>query len=141
MAGMTFAQDKPLSAAFKKEAWKALDAIQRIDFALSKENKDSNKTLIADAEKAVNEAKYAATTSSDKQMLFTLQVSLDSLELQGIYDIEDARFKPYFDRHVQCISEALYYFEPDKVTKEGIEKARLKTCNRKTAEWESGWWR
>ena len=141
MAGMAFAQDKPLSAAFKKEAWKALDAIQRIDFALSKENKDSNKALIGDAENAVNEAKYVATTPSDKQMLFTLQMSLDSLELQGMYDIQDAKFKPYLDRHVQCISEALYYFEPARVTKEGIEKAKLKTCNKKTAEWESGFWK
>jgi hypothetical protein len=109
IAAMALAQDKALGPDFKKEAWKALDAIERIDFTLSEESRDKNKTLISDAEKAVAEAKYVATTTSDKQMLMTLEIALQSFELQGTYSIRDPKAEPYFDRHVQCIAGTILF--------------------------------
>lgn len=155
---MSWAQKATLNPAFRKEAWRALNAIDRIPPSYSKdssgelfsnnpsmakqmeEKRADAKHLILDAEKAVDEAKYDAT-ASDKHVLFLLQTALASLELQGNYSFSDPKFKPFNDRYAQCVFEARYYLEPDQLDEKQLKQAKLKTCDKKTDEWDSGIWK
>ena len=93
---------------------------------------------MTDASKAVDEAKYEASTSLDKHVLRALQTAALSEELQAAYDIGDPRWKHASDRYLQCLVEAQSYVTRDQLSKVGIRRAKLATCNKKTDEWDEG---
>jgi hypothetical protein len=126
-----------LSPDFKKAAWKALDAVARIPMSKGEASEDKTETLITDADKEVDEAKYVATERDKKAMrvLGMLWVSrseaarVDVLRADSLgHPVTNPLYRKYRDRGLQCLAEALVYITPNEASSKAKETAKLKTC-------------
>jgi hypothetical protein len=129
-----------LSHEFKKKAWKALDAIQRIDPIIDATRLDATQeNLLVDADKAIDEAKYEATTPLDMKVLHALQMASIMKRSQAHQDSPlNPEFKQDFDRAVQCVDEVELQITPDVLSEEGKRMALKDACNKRTDEWGEG---
>ena len=98
----------------------------------------TDKDLLIDADKAVDEAKYEATTQLDNTVLRALQMAVISLKYKMQLDVLDPEWKKNSDRVFQCTTEATYYITPDRLTEMGRQQAQKETCNKETSEWGAG---
>lgn len=132
--------EQSLSPNFKRKAWMAIDAIQRL--RLSPLTPSFSKiepgieylvraSLFNDAQKAVDEAKYESSTALDKYVLRALQGAMSSTAQQMIYPVLDPNWKSASDQYLQCSVEAEVYIEPEVLSDTGFEQARLGTCGKK----------
>jgi hypothetical protein len=132
------AQQK-LSQEFKRTAWRALDAIERIDSLIDASRLDATQqSLLVEADKAVDEAKYEATTPLDMEVLHALQMASIMKRSQSWRDTLSPGWKQAFDRVQQCIVEVKLQITPGALSDEGKSMARKGTCNKKTDEWNEG---
>lgn len=128
-----------LSPEFKKQVWRALDAFNRISSVLNRSEMDANsEVLINEASKAIDEAKYLASTSLDNYVLHSLQMALLSRQSQAAYEIVSPNWTVANHRALQCKLEVTYFITPDQLSEKGTADAKRLTCNEKTAEWSSG---
>ena len=120
-----------LSPEFKEKAQRALDAVERVPHTLSKRDMTLvNQNLLVDADKAVAEAKYKATTALDMRVLRTLQTWVIYLKHQAIYNVLDAKWQPRVERTFQCQLEARLHIGAT-LSEQGRERAKLDTCYEK----------
>jgi hypothetical protein len=136
MASVALAQDKSLTPEFRKEAWRALDAVMRVDFTLNVDNyNNEQKELLSAAEKAIDEAKYKRITKADQEIFRKLNGFYFGLSMQKHFTAgELLNNNPYFQLHSQCEAELLLYFEPEKMDQEGVKKAKQQTCAKKAED-------
>jgi len=128
-----------LTADFKSKAWRAIDAIDRIPFLISvAQMSATNANLLVDADKAVDEAKYSASTALDKNVLHLLEMAVLSKQDQARYESFSKEWTRDTHRFTQCVTEARFYVTPDVLSASGIETAQKNTCNKKTDEWDEG---
>ena len=105
-----------LSPAFKEAAWRATDALDRIGDVDSMFLTDVERKLIIDADKAVDEAKYKAVTTMDKEVLRMLKVSILSEKVAQYISPSDPEVVILFKRYLSCMKAAQYYIEFDNGT-------------------------
>ena len=128
-----------ISKAFFAQGQRAIDAFKRMSGPYSASHKDaSTDQLLIDAKKAVDEAKYVATTPKDRYVLHALQMAVISFEGQLSEDIGTPEWKRDVHRSLQCETEATYALTPDQLSEKGQADARLGTCNKATDEWDAG---
>ena len=135
----TVADQNTLSSDFKKKAWRASDALGRVDSMVTKASASANRDLLVEAKKAVDDAKYDASTQLDDVVLHALQMAVTTLDFQmNFSSVLDPYWKRSYDRVSQCKTEVIYYVSPDQLSEIGRQKAQLGTCNKKTSEWDTG---
>jgi hypothetical protein len=121
--------DNEMSAAFREQARRAFDAIDRVPEMGSKEYPHSGFDVRElDAEKAIAEAKYKAMTGRDKEVLDLLGAALYGRTAPERRPLLDPDHIKLIKMGVQCEMELRAEFEPERLTDAGLKQARGKTC-------------
>lgn len=118
-----------MSPAFREQARRALDAIQRLPLIPSKESQEPGWELRKlDAEKAVAEAKYKARTVKDKEVLKLLQAANFLIGAAKGRSALDPDWQPLEEAATQCKIEVVVAFDANDLSELGRKKAAEKTC-------------
>ena len=121
--------ENEMSAAFREQGWRALDAINRVPVIGSKEYPQPGfEVRELEAEKAIDEAKYKAQTTKDKDVLKLLWAALygrTGPEKRSLLDPDHIKL---VEMGAQCNVELKAEFEPEHLTELGLKTAREKTC-------------
>jgi hypothetical protein len=126
-----------MSSEFKKKAWKALDAIGRINPIVSKENADeTEQQKILDAQKAVDDAKYEASNADDKHYADVLFWAVSRRADMPNWYTGDSQWEKDIDRAVQCELEVRVQVTPEDLRPEARDRAAKATCV-KSEVWEA----
>jgi hypothetical protein len=105
-----------LSPAFQEMALRASDALERLPDTMSRRDKGDNYyQLILDAQKAIAEAKYKATSQPDKNLLRRLQTDLNMTETLALFEVLDSRWRQVQDIRLQCWIEIQYGLNPESL--------------------------
>jgi len=128
-------EDK-LSSDFKENAWRAIDAFWRIPRWLSPDTVDTtDKKLLIEADKAVDEAKYKASTPLDKTVFHLLELALISQKHLLDYRMLNPLWSQTLGRFLQCDIEAESYIMPDILTEQGMVQAQVHSCTNDAGDW------
>lgn len=118
-----------ISPAFREQAQRALDAIERVPEMGSLEYPHVGFDVRElDAEKAIAEAKYKASTVKDKEILDVLGAALygrTAVERRPLLDPDHMTIIRMGD---QCTIELIGELDPGKLSEAGLTKANAKTC-------------
>jgi hypothetical protein len=121
--------DNEMSVAFREQGRRAFDAIERVPSIGSTENPTAGFELRAlDAEKAVDEAKYKASTAKDKTVLDLLGAALYGRTGPEKRSLLDPDHLKLFKMGLQCETELRAEFEPENLSELGRQTARQKSC-------------
>lgn len=81
-----------------------------------------------DDEKAIDEAKYKARTSKDKEILGVLRTLDSFIDLANLTSIRDSNWKTLGEGRRQCQLEVEFALEPDHLSDAAKEMATKKLC-------------
>ncbi len=124
-----------MSKAFRDKAYRAVDALNRLPPSPSLDDKGPTfDQKLLDAQKAIDEAKYATSNNRDRQILKKLQASELLSESMVQFDMLDRRWESFDSAGWQCRAELSYAFEPDKLTAQGKATAKEDNCLAKKKE-------
>jgi hypothetical protein len=135
---VSVASPSALSPEFRKKAWRALDALERIDVSLSQGSVDTKvDALLLEADRASDEAKYEASTAFDLTVLHALQMANISLQTQRGLLILNPEWQRARNHTTQCRLEVTYAVHPVELSETGLKLAKLGDCNKQTSEWSA----
>jgi hypothetical protein len=118
-----------MSSAFREQARRAFDAVDRVPEMGSREYPHAGFDIRElDAEKAIAEAKYKAITAKDKEVLDLLGAALYGRTAPETRPLLDPDHNKLIEMGVQCEVELKAEFEPEHLTELGLKTAREKTC-------------
>jgi hypothetical protein len=123
-----------LSSQFRTKAWRAMDAVFDA-FGDCVNGKEVSDSTVRSIHQTVNEAKYVASTPTDRRLLLILDTAVGSLTWQMAYTPGSVEWKIERDRGMQCHIEAVYYISPGDLSPEGKDTALDGTCTKATKEW------
>lgn len=118
-----------MSAAFREQAQRAYDAIQRVPRTGSQEYPSAGFDVRElDADKAIAEAKYKAVTAKDKEVLNLMDAALWGRTASERRHLLDPHHLRFFKMGLQCDLELDAELEPEHLTEIGLTNAHQKTC-------------
>jgi choline dehydrogenase-like flavoprotein len=118
-----------MSAAFREQARRAVDAISRIPFMPTLQSESeavSLETRKLDAEKATDEAKYKVATAKDREVLKMLDAYLLARTALSSRSTRDLDAYAKMDR--QCAIELAVTFNTGELREDIKREAENKTC-------------
>jgi hypothetical protein len=132
--------DTEMSPEFKELAMRASDAIKRIpSLPSADEPKPGFTERKADAQKAVDEAKYKSRTARDNEVLKLLQTNLFFLGAANDFHVLGPDWSPLMEGANQCRSETLLALDSQSLSPTGRKSAEQKTCLIRKEQIEKRW--
>jgi hypothetical protein len=132
------ANSQTITPEFKKSAWRAIDAIIRVDEYINDDrmgNSVSEQLRIIDAERTADEAKYEATNEFERQKAAVLVMAAAQEVKMSRLDLTDPSWKQDKAHEEQCLAEAKVQVAPEEMTVKEKDAALKQTCTINQA-WE-----
>ena len=128
-------RDNEMSEAFREQAHRALDAIDRLPSVSSRGSTETwPQDRQLDAEKAIDEAKYKVQTAKDKEVLKILNAAFIGRTSARHRWTTDPGWKRVTELGRQCILELKIKFEPEGWSEDDIAAATTHPCLTQLAE-------
>jgi hypothetical protein len=120
-----------MGPTFKKKAWRALDALGRIDPGLNRDSNDGDqKEKVLDAQKAVDDAKYEVSNEVEQDVLRSLQNSILARADMANWEVGVRPWLVDSNLAFQCEVEVRVLITPEELSEAGKQAAARKTCNK-----------